>query len=89
MVVVAFESEVLPETVSDPKVPTDVNDEFTTAAPKVVAFKTCALLMVTAPPVARLRLPAVSATPPAKVEVAVEVAEKVPTVRFPIEEEAS
>ena len=89
MVEVAFESEVLPETVSAPKVPTDVKEEFTTAAPSVVAFKTCALLIETAPPVARLRLPAVSATPPAKVEVAVEVAVMLPTVRLPIEDEAS
>ena len=88
MVEVAFEREVLPETVSDPKVPTEVKEEFTTAAPSVVAFKTWALLIETAPPVARLRLPE-ERFKAAKVEVAVEVAVMVPTVRLPIEDEAS
>ena len=74
-----------PVTVSDESVPTLVSDEASTDAPKVVAFKTWALLIEKAPPVARLRLPEERERPPAKVEEAVEVAENVPAIKFPTE----
>lgn len=69
----AFASVVLPETVREERVPTEVNDELTTDAPRVVAESTWALLIEKAPPVARLMLPEVRESPPPKVEVAVEV----------------
>ena len=59
-----------PVTVSDPKVPTDVSDELTTFAPKVVASKILTLLIDNSPPVGRLMLPEVRVNPPEKVEVA-------------------
>ena len=59
-----------PETVREDRVPTEVREEATTAAPKVVAESTCTLFTVNAPPVARFRLPEVRVTPPLKEEVA-------------------
>ena len=46
-----------PETVRPVSVPTLVNDELTTAEPKVVAFKVAMPLMLRPRPVAKLRFP--------------------------------
>ena len=59
-----------PETVRADRVPTEVREEATTAAPRVVAESTWMLFTVNAPPVARFRLPEVRVTPPLKEEVA-------------------
>ena len=85
---VAFKTPrlVVPETVSELKVPTEVRAEERMFAPREVPSKTFTLLMVKAPPEARLMLPAVKASPAAKVELAVVlVAMSVPTVKLPTE----
>ncbi len=63
------ESVLRPETVNEPRVPTDVRDELTTELPSVVASRILVLLIRNTPPVGRFTLPEVRLSPPANVDV--------------------